>query len=123
MTVNQVSQLLVSLVTLWHKLPSLAPPGEHHILYMYIVSRWNKSAMKWVCSECSESGSVQSAMKWVCSECSESGSVQSAMKWVCAECNESGSVQWHSQDAIDARTQHWHMTYVCTNFCAKCSSI
>ena len=39
-----------------HHLPSLASPGEHHILYMYmyIVSRWNKSAVKWVCLLCSK---------------------------------------------------------------------
>ena len=79
---SESGQSVSGLRSVYQCLPSLASPGEHHILYMYIVSRWNKSAMKWV--------------------------------W---------SVQWHSQDTTDARAQHGHTTYVCTNFCTKCSSI
>ena len=47
---SESGQSVSGLRSVYLCLPSLASPGEHHILYMYIVSRWNKSAMKWVCS-------------------------------------------------------------------------
>ena len=47
---SESGQLVSGLRSVYLCLPSLA----HHILYMYIVSRWNKSTMKWVCLLCSK---------------------------------------------------------------------
>ena len=51
---SESGQSVSGLRSVYLCLPSLASPGEHHILYMYIVSRWNKSAVKWVCLLCSK---------------------------------------------------------------------
>ena len=45
---SKSSQSVSGLRSVYQCLPSLASPGEHHILYMYIVSRWNKSAIRLV---------------------------------------------------------------------------